>query len=167
MINLVENDEEYNNFCPKVEIKKERLIELELYFEFKKNFDVSIISDKIVIFNNFKSLGEFNLTTSIEDIIKELYKSMKIVKNAEYFKEKYSESLNNLKSQSENFYDMLLLDFENSLKEGKRFYHIHLPNHISSEYILKKLNDNGFYFKEENDFMGNSIIISLFEDEVS
>jgi len=164
---LSENDEEYNNFCPQVEIKKERLIELELYFEFKKNFGVSIISDKIVIFNNFKSLGEFNLTTSIDDIIKELYKSMQIIKNAEYFKEKYGETLDDLKSQSENFYEMLLLDFENSLKEGKRFYHIHLPNHISSKYILKKLKDNGFFFREENDFMGNSIIISLFEDEVN
>jgi hypothetical protein len=171
MINLSEDkkpllDMEYNISNHKVEIEKERLVKLELYYEFKKDFVVFINCDEIVVSDDLIDVGRFDLKISIEDIIKEIYKNMKIVKNAEYFKQKYEESLNNLKSQYEIFYEMLISDFERSLKEGRRYEMTHIPNHISSEYIFKRLKEDGFFFKDDSDFRGNSIIISLFEDEV-
>jgi hypothetical protein len=172
MINLSEDektllDKEYNTSNHKVEIEKERLVKLELYYEFKEDFVVFINFDEIVVSDDLIDVGRFDLKTSIEDIIKEIYKNIKIVKNAEYFKKKYEGSLNSLKSKSDFFYEMILADFETSLKQGKRYTQTPIPNYISSEYILKRLKEDGFYFREENDFMGNSIIISLFEDEVS
>jgi len=172
MINLSEDgkpllDMEYNTSNHKVEIEKERLVKLELYYEFKKDFVVFINFDEIVVSDDLIDVGRFDLKTSIEDIIKEIYKNMKIVKNSEYFKQKYEGSLNSLKSKSDFFYEMILADFETSLKQGKRYTQTHIPNYISSEYIFKRLKEDGFFFRDNSDFMGNSIIISLFEDEVN
>jgi hypothetical protein len=110
MINLSEDgkpllDMEYNTSNHKVEIEKERLVKLELYYEFKKDFVVFINFDEIVVSDDLIDVGRFDLKTSIEDIIKEIYKNMKIVKNSEYFKQKYEGSLNSLKSKSDFFYE--------------------------------------------------------------